>query len=240
LTTGWMSLAAVTLGLSVVVSGCGGRVVRGPVAEHKPPPDARPSEGRFVGRLDAEDVRRVVRQQQAGFDNCFRRGSGQYLAGDVYLQFVVGPEGRVRQASVQRSELGSWVVEDCLVETATFLEFPPPVGGEATFAYPFAGPQVGRRLVQAVDSAWGYGALRAVRKEINRCRNEYEFDGPFHVTVYVGALGAVLDAGFDSLALPKREFPACVHSIVRGLRFPNPGNRVVKYRTLVETLDDDA
>jgi hypothetical protein len=223
----------------VGLGGCGPGGAR-PEVEFKPPPDAREGEGRFEGRLDAEDVRRVVQAQQAGFDNCFRRSSGQYLAGDVYVQFVIGKQGRVNLASVQRSELGSWVVEDCLIETATFLEFPPPVGGEATFAYPFAGPTVGRRLVQAVDPAWGYETIRGARKAINRCRAEYGYQGPFHITVYVGPLGVVLDAGFDALDRPRREFPACVHSTVRGLRFPNPGNRTVKYRTIVETLDDGA
>lgn len=231
----WLGLA-----LGVLLVGCGPSGGDGPNVVHRPPPDARNAEGRFEGRLDAEDVRRVVRQHQAGFDNCFRRATGQYLAGDVYVQFVIGQNGRVKLASVQRSELGSWVVEDCLVETAGFLEFPPPTGGDATFAYPFAGPQVGRRLVQAVDAAWGYETVRAARKAINRCRAEYGYQDPFHLTVYVGPLGAVLDAGFDALDRPRREFPACVHSVVRGLRFPNPGNRTVKYRTIVETLDDGA
>jgi hypothetical protein len=231
----WAALALATAAL-----GACGPATHKPDVDHKPPPDAREGTGRFEGRLDAEDVRRVVKAQQAGFDNCFRRATGQFLAGDVYVQFVVGAGGRVQQASVQRSELGSWVVEDCLIETAFFLEFPPPVGGEATFAYPFAGPTVGRRLTQAVDPAWGYETIRGARKAINRCRSEYGYQGPFHITVYVGPLGVVLDAGFDALDRPKREFPACVHSTVRGLRFPNPGNRTVKYRTIVETLDDDA
>lgn len=225
--------------VSALLMACG-PTVSGPRVEHRPAPDAREGEGRFEGRLDAEDIRRIVQAHQAGFDTCFQRGSGQYLAGDVFVQFVVGKTGRVQHVSIQRSELGSWVVEDCLLEVGAFLEFPPPEGGEATFAYPFHGPTVGRRLVQAVDPAWGYETVRRARSEMNRCRKSYQYEGPFHVTVYIGPLGRVLDAGFDALERPRREFAACIHSVVRGLTFPNPGNRTVKYRTLVEALENDA
>lgn len=226
--------------LPLLLAACGG-TNHGHTVEHRPPPDAKDGEGQYAGRLDAADVRRVIEQHHGGFDNCFRRGTATYLSGQVYVEFAVGGDGRVEHAQVARSDLGSWVVEDCLVEAAQFLEFPRPAGGRARFAYPFSGRDVGRRMVSKADPAWGYKTLRSARRPINTCRARYGYQGPFHVTVYVGALGAVLDVGFDASERAAREFSACIVHTVRGLKFPAPrSGQMLKYRALVENLDDDA
>jgi hypothetical protein len=96
-------------------------------------------------------------------------------------------------------------------------------------------------MVQHVDAAWGYGTIRDARKAINTCRSRYGYHGPFHVTVYVGGLGRVLDVGFDASKRVAREFPACVVQVVRALTFPPPrSGQMNKYRALIENLDDDA
>ena len=156
------------------------------------------------------------------------------------VEFAVDRSGRVENAGVVRSDLGSWKVEDCLIETAGFLAFPRPEGGKTRFAYTFPGPTVGKRLVRTVDPAWGYPTLRSARRPINDCRRRYQYEGPFHITAYVGPLGEVLDAGFDAKQAPPRELAACVVGVVRGLRFPAGGREVTKYRALIENLDDDA
>jgi len=234
----------IVLGVVLGLAACGANVDQSnrprPVSiEHKPPPDER--DGTAVsgttGVLDDDEVRTVMHEHMAGFNNCFRHGAGSFVSGKVLLQFVVNQVGRVDQVYVFESDVGSWRIEDCLVQTARYLEFPHPGGGGgARFAFPLSYNEPGRRLSVPVDRAWGYTTLRKNRDPIRRCRNKHHFEGPFNLTIYVGRLGKVLSAGFDSPTQPGDAFPACVVEIVEALRFPNPGQKVVKYRALVEDL----
>ena len=140
--------------------------------------------------------------------------------------------GRVEDVFVSRSNLGALKAEDCLVQTARYLEFPPPAGGKARFAYPFEWNEPGRRLSQPVEVAWGYSVLASNRELYERCRTKFNYQGPFNLTIYVGRLGSVLSAGYDSGTGPGIDFPSCVVDVTRGLRFPHPGNRIVKYKSL--------
>jgi hypothetical protein len=244
------SRAFAPLALFLIACGGGGgqQTVRKPdPLEHAPPPDSRleaHDDGMTVegttGVLDDADVRAVIDSQMGGFRNCFQQQqSSSYVSGEVLLDFVVRADGRVDRVWVAQSDLGSWRVEDCLVTTAKYLEFPPPQGGgRARFAFPFAWNQAGARLSAPVEQAWGYPTLRAQREAIRACRKAHDFTGPFHLTVYVGRLGRVLAVGFDSATAPDELFPACVAQTVEGLTFPDPGQRTVKYRALVEDFPD--
>lgn len=236
-------------GLASLLCACGPAPIRKTPdeLEHKPPPDAQPppprSDGMAVegllGTLDDEQVFSVVSEQMAGFNNCFSRAEGSFVAGEVQLSFVVAPTGRVASVHVSESDLGSWKVEDCLVQTAGFLEFPrPDGGGPAKFIFPFTWNEPARRLAKPVDEAWAYKTLRANRKIIRDCRATHGFEGPFHLTTYVGPRGTVLSMGFHAKNAPKRTFPACVVQALQQLTFPDPGARTIKYRALVEDLPD--
>lgn len=76
------------------------------------------------------------------------------------------------------------------MQTARFLEFPPPAGGRARFAYPFEWNEPGRRLSQPVEVQWGYSTLADYRELYERCRTKYDYQAPFNLTVYVGRLGS--------------------------------------------------
>ncbi|MGK0358344.1 MAG: hypothetical protein ACI9U2_000628 [Bradymonadia bacterium] len=228
---------------------CGPTVQKRPSFEHKPPPDAespppqRRDDGMAVegllGSLDDDQVFDVINQQMAGFNNCFGRSEGSFVSGEVQLSFVVAPTGRVSSVHVSESDLGSWKVEDCLVQTGSFLEFPQPQGGgPAKFIFPFTWNERARRLAQPVNEAWGYATLRKHRDLIRGCRTTHGFDGPFHLTMYVGPRGNVLATGFHAKSAPSKNFPVCVVQTLAPVRFPDPGARTVKYRALVEDLPD--
>ncbi|MCB9538773.1 MAG: energy transducer TonB [Myxococcales bacterium] len=235
---------------ALLLAACGpspGTRGPGPI-EHKPPPDdprrpsAGPDDGMEVegmqGTLDDDEVARVVSEQMAGFRNCFRRAPGAFVAGEVLLQFVVAPNGRVDKVWVAQSDLGSWAVEDCLVQTARFLEFPRPMGGgPARFVFPFGWNERARRLTAPIDEAWGYETLRKGRGAIDACREQHGFAGPFHVTAYVGRKGHVMSAGLHA-PKPAGDFAACAVTALGEMGFPNPGSRIVKYQALVEDLPD--
>ncbi|MFN3197750.1 MAG: AgmX/PglI C-terminal domain-containing protein [Bradymonadia bacterium] len=232
--------------LTLVAAGCGG--VQQPDApdintlEHAPNPDTPQARGDGMqveglwGSLDAEQISGVMMEQMAGFSNCFRKSPGSFVSGEVHLAFVVSSRGRVEQVSVARSDLGAWQVEDCLLKAAKFLIFPPPTGNaRARFAYPLMWNQAGDRLALPMQPAWGYQTLSSNKKQLRRCRDRHDFKDAFNVTLYVGRLGEVISAGFDSEVAPKDpELSGCIVSAVEGMRFPDPGGRVVKYRALLE------
>lgn len=231
-------------------AACGTQPVKEkPVVEHKPPPDAKegvgggPDDGMAVsgllGTLNDDQVFMVMNEHMAGFNNCFSRAEGSFVAGEVQLSFEVAPTGRVSSVHVSESDLGSWKVEDCLVQTASFLEFPrPDGGGPARFIFPFTWNEPARRLSKPVDETWGYETLRTNRALIRKCRETHRFEGPFHLTAYVGPRGTVLAVGFHAKRAPTKEFPACIVQAIEPIVFPDPGSRPVKYRALVEDLPD--
>ena len=221
-------------------AGCGSKHIERNVQlriQHAESPDTR--EGDLNGHLADDEVRRVMEEQQAGFNNCFHQAPDSFISGRVELTFVVLATGRIQSVFVSKSSLGALPAEDCIVQTAKFLEFPPPAGGKARFAYPLDWNEPGARLSQPTDVAWGYQVLTEHREQFERCRAKHKFQTPFNLTVYVGRLGSVLNAGFDSGQPPDADFPSCVVDIVKGLRFPNPGSRVMRYHALVEHLPDE-
>lgn len=235
--TPWFVLAAF-----VSLVGCGADKPRGErnlqyKIQHSESPDTRASD--LNGRLADDEIRRVMDEQQAAFNHCFRSAPDAFISGHVELTFVVTGAGRVDDVFVSKSNLGALKAEDCLVQTARYLEFPPPSGGKARFAFPFEWNEAGRRLSQPVEVAWGYSVLASHRELYERCRTKYKYDGPFNLTIYVGRLGAVLSSGYDSGTGPGVDFPSCVVDVTNGLRFSNPGNRIVKYKSLVEHLPDE-
>ena len=231
---------------AALFTACGSAVVgqkTNPI-DHKPPPDSRssrPSDGMsvegYTGTMDDMDVHEIMNQNMAGFNNCFSQASASYISGDVQLDFIVDPQGRVETVSIGNSTLGSWKVEDCMLQTARYFEFPPPRGnGRARFAFPFKWNAAGQRLTVSVDESWGYEALRTHEPVINACRSAHHFKDPFTLTIYVGRRGQVLSAGFHSKTPPSDGFPACVVQSLVDLMFPDPGQRIIKYRARVGVL----
>lgn len=230
----------VTAVLTATFGGCGGpnKATTNPdLIRHAEAPDTR--EGDLTGTLSEEDIRRVFDEQADGFQNCFRQVGATFVSGEVQLTVTVKANGRVERAFVTRSDLGELTAEECLADTAGYLEFPPPAGGKARFAYPLRWNEPGRRLSSPTEVAWGYQVLAHNRQRFQDCRDRYTFRGPFTLTTYVGRMGLVLHAGYDGPVPAASEFPGCVVGLLKSLRFPNPGERVFKYRVTVEELNDD-
>lgn len=241
---------ATSLCLASGLIGCGPQPADHVAAgiDHRPPPDEKPRFGSrgeelevdgLSGTMDEADVRNVMAANMAGFNNCFAKTPGSYVAGEVQLKFIIDADGRVKSVSVDESTLGSLAIEDCLIESGKFLEFPPPHGGgNARFLYPLSWNEAASRLSVPVDAAWGYEALRKHDPAIQQCRRTHSFIGPFYLTSYVGRGGMVLSAGFHSKTAPPPGFPDCVVQSLQDMRFPNPGTKIAKYVALVENLPE--
>jgi len=228
--------------LFVSALGCGGPVKNERDiqfrVQHAESPDTR-REAPLKGSLDEDDIRRVFDEHAAGFNNCFRMSAASYVSGEVQLTVTVKPNGRVEGAFVSRSTLGAWKAEDCLLQQVRFLEFPVPQNGRARFAYPLQWNAEGQRLSTLREPAYGYATLARNRPVIDQCRETYGYQGPYTLTLYVGQMGQVLNAGFSSPDAPGDEFGACVVDVVQGLRFPSSGPVTARYVALMENLKDD-
>ncbi len=101
-------------------------------------PIMRTPEIKSNGRLPAEVIQRIVRQNMGRFRLCYENGlrANPGLQGRVSTQFVIGRDGAVSAANDAGSDLPDQKVVQCIVSSFTNLSFPQPEGGIATVVYP--------------------------------------------------------------------------------------------------------
>jgi hypothetical protein len=90
------------------------------------------------GRIPAEVIQRIVRQNFGRFRLCYESGlrNNPGLNGRVVTSFVIGRDGLVAAAKDGGSDLPDQQVTQCIVRSFSNLSFPPPDGGVATVTYP--------------------------------------------------------------------------------------------------------
>lgn len=102
--------------------------------------DASGSDAEFVGSIDREAVRRVIRSILSEIKSCYERQlrSNSSLEGKVVIQFEIEEQGRVRVAKTKSSSLNSSEVESCVASRIKEQRFPePPSGVTAVVDFPF-------------------------------------------------------------------------------------------------------
>ncbi|HKO89509.1 MAG TPA: AgmX/PglI C-terminal domain-containing protein [Polyangiaceae bacterium] len=101
-------------------------------------PQVRMGATQVSGRLPAEVIRRIVRQNYGRFRLCYEQGLGRNpnLEGRVTVRFVIGRDGAVSNVSNGGSDLPDSNVVGCVVKAFYGLSFPKPEGGIVTVSYP--------------------------------------------------------------------------------------------------------
>jgi hypothetical protein len=101
-------------------------------------PQVRMGATQVSGRLPAEVIRRIVRQNYGRFRLCYEQGLGRNpnLEGRVTVRFVIGRDGAVSNVSNGGSDLPDSNVVNCVVKAFYGLSFPKPEGGIVTVQYP--------------------------------------------------------------------------------------------------------
>lgn len=100
-------------------------------------------EENFVGTIDREAVRRVIRNGLREIRGCYERelsklNRSQSLEGKVVIEWTIAEQGRAMNAKVKSSTLGNRAVENCVRDRLANWQFPdPPPGGVAEVNYPF-------------------------------------------------------------------------------------------------------
>jgi hypothetical protein len=114
---------------------CTGRVN----GEHHRMIDVRmPREIQTNGRLPAEVIQRIVRQNAGRFRVCYESGlrTNPSLEGRVGVQFIIDRNGAVSVAQDSGSDLADLAVRKCVVQSFYNLSFPSPDNGTVTVHYP--------------------------------------------------------------------------------------------------------
>ncbi|MEM6791854.1 MAG: AgmX/PglI C-terminal domain-containing protein [Myxococcota bacterium] len=106
-------------------------------ARPEPPPEEKTAPPPGGGTLPPEVIQRVVRQSFGRFRYCYEEGLARNpsLRGRIEVTFVIGLDGRVRDA---RAETGfpEPSVNRCIVDGFETLRFPAPEGGIVSVKYP--------------------------------------------------------------------------------------------------------
>ena len=111
--------------------GGGGHKVKAPSA-------MRPIDFSSNGRLPADVIQRIVRQNFGRFRNCYESAlrTNPSLTGRISTRFTIGRDGSVAQSMDAGSDLPDQNAVACVVRSFNSLSFPSPEGGVATVTYP--------------------------------------------------------------------------------------------------------
>jgi len=97
-----------------------------------------PKEITTNGRLPAEVIQRIVRQNQGRFRNCYAAGlrTNPSLGGRVAVKFIIDRQGGVSVANDSGSDMPDATVRQCVVQTFYSISFPAPENGTVQVTYP--------------------------------------------------------------------------------------------------------
>ena len=97
--------------------------------------------------MDKDVVDTIVRQRKDRIRLCYERQLNfkPSLSGKLTVQFVIGKEGKVLQATLSEDTMKDDAVRNCLLSEVKTWNFPKPSGGGVvTVDYPFVFESGGR------------------------------------------------------------------------------------------------
>lgn len=97
-------------------------------------------EASVEGGLDRDQIIAVINRNKGQIIYCYEKGlqAQPSIGGRVAVSFVIGPAGKITQANVAESSLGSRMVEGCMIAKMKTWQFPRPVGKvNVDVLYPF-------------------------------------------------------------------------------------------------------
>ena len=219
-----MSIATATgAAAAAALAGCGPKKTAGPVkpegaAGDDYDPLARHDDGAddglgiagtFEGDLSPDEVQEVMRGAAFKVNDCFAAGKtrNRFEYGAVSLRVIVARDGAVRESVVEDSSLGDRETERCLAGLAAALRFPKPRGGEVQMVLPLSFMPAGART-GVVERDASLAEATAVRAAVEKACPAPGGTG-YALTVYVGADGKALAAGFASSDVVDGTFADC-------------------------------
>lgn len=155
------------------------------------------------GRLEVYDIQRGIEPHSQALSDCYATKitrKNRFISGEVELKFVVGRDGTVKLVHLVQSDLGSWMMESCMLEIARAMRFARPKGhGDADFTVPLS--FTSRAPLAVWEPARAQGEVGADKlAQLAACATETGTVDPqgIWITVYVGTRGRVQSVGFAS------------------------------------------
>lgn len=176
------------------------------------------------GGMNEEKVQKTIERLYPSLSDCLMNNQEnvEFLGGEVAFLIKVNMSGRAEVAHAERSTLGSYDAEQCMLEKLKESRWPKPVGGRiglARTSIAFDPPSDVRPPV-----AWDLEdideTLSQHRAELDACGS----GGPFEITAYVRTNGSVLAAGIAHADDAGDSTASCLVSTVREIQFKSPGS----------------
>ncbi len=178
------------------------------------------------GGMNEEKVTKVFKRLAPDLANCLTtQGENErYLAGDVAFLVKVDREGKAVAAHAEKSNLGSFQAERCMLRILEESRWPKPVGGLiglARWSIGFDAPSDERPPVE-----WSSSEVEGTITEDENAQALYACGtgGPFIITAYVSRSGKVLSAGVAHSDDNGEQTAECLVSTIEGMTFPSPGS----------------
>jgi len=238
------------------------RVTRVPVEDDEGPEDGVT----FVkskGSISAEQIQSGLTPHQQELADCYmsKVGKRRWLGGHVVLQWNLEADGAVSSVKLTESNLGSWSIEQCMIEVARTATFGKPNGGKVDFTVPLdftakGGAQqwdedqalraVGGQLASLDDGDdfeldRGKKAKRGKKAPVEKDKDERPETAPSNVfvTMYVGPGGKVQSVGFASPTTEVgHKWAACAEQAASAWRLPDPRGQIAKLAVRYKPSDE--
>ena len=212
-----------------------------------------------LGSIADEDIAQAWKTRWPDVARCSRAAQARlsYLTGTVQLKLRIGPDGIAKRAYVERSDLGNYEAERCVLEIARALQFPKPHGGsEAEFSFPIevrARPSA--PWVVAWEEARILPSVLRGKKDIGECKGDAPADvahaphkGKKHaatpptvartplkdlpaglaMTLYIAPGGRVMSVGFAAEGPIDDTFAACLSDRAHKWKLDDPRSQIAK------------
>jgi hypothetical protein len=177
-----------------------------------------------MGTIDRQVTEKGLGVRFPAVVGCFERQVKKepYLGGQMKLSFRIDSKGKVKQIILVESDLGSLVVERCVLSELMRAAFPPPRGGETEFSFPltFSG--------NMEPNWWGPKKVRRRLRRLERGLEPEKVPPGLMLTFYVDRRGRVVSVGMSADGPIDEALADDLERQLRRLRFSRPRTRYAK------------
>jgi predicted small lipoprotein YifL len=177
------------------------------------------------GGMNEEKVTKTFKRVQPDLVECLTviGASRDYLVGEVGFLVTVDDSGKPLSAHMERSNLGNYAAERCMIDILLGARWPKPVGGRKGLARSGMTYDPGDVRPPVQWTASDIESTLTADKNASSLA-QCGGGGPFEITAYVSPQGKVLSAGVAHTDDNGEETAACLVSAVEGMVFGSPGS----------------
>jgi hypothetical protein len=179
-----------------------------------------------IGGMNEEAVDAAFSSSVKGLQRCLDTGAKriEFLGGSVSFFLKIDATGKIANAYLEHSTLGSRTTERCMLDALAAKSWPKPVGGEhglARKSFTFDPPNDVREPITWDDHDAAPG-IKKIASDVDQCKRGH--GGAFEATLYVDTTGKVLSAGATPPDEDGEAAVDCLVGVLESASFPSPGS----------------